>query len=247
MSVESFQIHLSSMNADSYNDNLTSDCNFYLPTIEIPSNYHIHVSVQNFVCPYTFYNINSNNNYLAYIENLTAKSLYITPGNYNTNTLITELKLSMVNFTITYNSTTNKLKFVNSLYDFTLSSTSTCLSLLGFLNSSSNLSSSNKILISSTCVNLSPYRCICISTNLKTFSINKSYVNNNSILASIPINSAPNSIIVYENKNNFKSNTFSNQISTINLKLIDHAFKSLDLNGCHWTITLQFDIVDYVY
>ena len=23
--------------------------------------------------------------------------------------------------------------------------------------------------------------------------------------------------------------------------------KSLDLNGCHWTITLQFDIVDYVY
>lgn len=245
MSVESFQIHLSSSLADSYNNNLTSDCNFYLPMIEIPSNFHIHVSIQNFSCPYTFYNINTNNNLLIYFENLVTKSVVITPGNYNTNTLITELKLNMTNFTITYNSTTNKIKFINSLYDFTFSSISTCFSLIGF--SGSNLSSSSKILSSDNCVNLSPYRCICISSNLKTFSINNSSIHNNSILGSIPINSAPNSIIVYENKNNFKSNTFSNIISYINLKLIDHTFKAINLNGCHWTITLQFDIVDYVF
>ena len=35
-SVESFQIHLSSALADRYNDGLTSDCEFYLPVIEIP-------------------------------------------------------------------------------------------------------------------------------------------------------------------------------------------------------------------
>jgi len=245
MSVESFQIHLTSSLADSYNNDLTSDCNFYLPLIEIPSNFHIHVSIQNFACPYTFYNINSNNNSFVYLENLVAKSIIITPGNYNTNTLITELKLSMTNFTITYNSVTNKLKFVNSLYDFSFSSTSTCLSLFGF--SGKSLASASKILYSDNCVNLCPYRCICISSNLKTFSINNSLLNNNSLLGSIPINTAPNSIIVYENKNNFKSNTFTNSISYINLKLIDHNFKAIDLNGCHWTITLQFDIVDYVY
>ena len=44
MSVESCQLHLSSTNADSNNNDLTSDCNFYLPVIEIPSNYHIYLS-----------------------------------------------------------------------------------------------------------------------------------------------------------------------------------------------------------
>lgn len=245
MSAESFQIHLSSSIADSYNNNLTSDCNFYLPQIEIPSNFHIHVSIQSFTCPYTFYNINSNNNSFVYIENSIGKSLTITPGNYNTNTLIQELKLTMTNFTIQYNSTTNKLSFVNALYDFSFSSISTCFALFGF--SGNSLTSSSKILISDYCVNLCPYRCICISSNLKTFSINNSLLNNNTLLGSIPINSSPNSIIVYENKNNFKSNTFSNNISYINLKLIDHNFKALNLNGCHWTITLQFDIIDFVY
>ena len=244
MSIESFQLHLSSSCADAYNNGLTSDCEFWLPQIEIPSQFHIHVSVENFCCPYTFYNINSSNNTLTYLENNTAYTITITSGNYNVNNLITELMSKMVRFTITYNSITNKLIFVNSLYDFTFSSLSTCLSLLGF---SSNLSSSSKTLTSDKVVNLCPYRCICIHTNLKTFSINKKYSNNTTLLASIPINCAPNSIILYENKNNFKSNTFTNNISNIRIKLTDHDFNPLDLNGQHWTITLQFDIIDYVF
>jgi len=244
MSIESFQLHLSSSCADAYNNGLTSDCEFYLPVIEIPSQFHIHVSVENFCCPYTFYNINSNNNTLTYLENNTAYTITITSGNYNVNNLIIELMSKMTRFTITYNSITNKLTFINSLYDFTFSSLSSCLSLLGF---SSILSSNSKTLTSDKVVNLCPYRCICISTNLKTFSVNKKYSNNTTLLASIPINSAPNSIILYENKNNFKSNTFTNNISNIRIKLTDHDFNVLDLNGQHWTITLQFDIVDYVF
>ena len=242
-SVESFQIHLSSALADRYNDGLTSDCEFYLPVIEIPNNFHIHVSIQNFACPYTFYNINNSNNSLVYLENSLANSITITNGNYNINNLITELTNKMTNFTIVYNSVTNKLTFTNSLYNFSFSSTSTCLSLLGF---STNLASTLKTLTSDSVVNLSPYRCICISSNLKTFSVNKKFLNNTSLLASIPINTAPNSIIVYENKNNFKCNTFTNNINTIRIKLTDHNFNTLDLNGQHFTITLQFDVIDFV-
>jgi len=244
MSIESFQLHLSSSCADAYNNGLTSDCEFYLPVIEIPSQFHIHVSVENFCCPYTFYNINSSNNTLTYLENNTAYTITITSGNYNVNNLITELMSKMARFTITYNSITNKMTFVNSLYDFTFSSLSTCLSLLGF---SSNLSSISKTLTSDKVVNLCPYRCICLHTNLKIFSVNKKNSNNTSLLASIPINCAPNSIIVYENKNNLKSNTFTNIINNIRIKLTDHDFNPLDLNGQHWTITLQFDIIDYVF
>lgn len=243
MSVETFQIHLSSALANKYNDNLTSDCEFYLPIIEIPSNYHIHVSVENFACPYTFYNINSSNNYLEYYENGMLKHLTITPGNYNTNSLISKLLQSMTNFTITYSSVTNKFTFSN-IFLFSFTNSSTCLSLLGF---STGMSATNYMLTSDICVNLSPYRCICIGSNLKTFSVNTLLPNNQSILASIPINTAPNSVIVYENKNNFKCNTYTNTINNLRIRLMDHKFNTLDLNGCHWTITLKFDIIDYVY
>lgn len=243
MSIETFQIHLSSALADKYNDGLTSDCEFNLPTIEIPSNFHIHVSIENFACPYTFYNINSSNNLLVYYENTTYNTLTITPGNYNTNSLISHLLQTMTNFTITYSSITNKFTFSNQV-QFSFASNSTCLSLLGF---STGATAINNILTSDICVNLSPYRCICIGSNLRTFSVNTILPNNQSILASIPINTAPNSIIIYENKNNFKCNTYTNIIKNLRIRLMDHKFNTLDLNGCHWTITLKFDIIDYVY
>ena len=243
MSVETFQIHLSSALANKYNDGLTSDCEFNLPTIEIPSNFHIHVSVENFACPYTFYNINSSNNYLVYFENNNLKTITITPGNYNTNTLIAKLLEKMTTYTITYSPVTNKLTFSNT-YNFSFYASSTCLALLGF---SGAASSTSNTLTSDICVNLSPYRCICIGSNLKTFSVNTLLPNNQSILASIPINTAPNSVIIYENKNNFKCNTYTNTINNIRIRLMDHKFNTLDLNGCHWTITLKFDIIDYVY
>ena len=243
MATETFQIHLSSALASKYNDGLTSDCEFNLPTIEIPSNYHIHVSVENTAIPYTFYNINSSNNQLVYYDNGNIKTHTITPGNYNTNSLISNLLQTMTSFTITYSPVTNKITFSNT-YNFSFYASSTCLGLLGF---SGAVSSVNNTLTSDICVNLSPYRCICIASNLKTFSVNTLLPNNQSILASIPINTAPNSVIIYENKNNFKCNTYTNIINTLRIRLMDHKFNTLDLNGCHWTITLKFDIVDYVY
>lgn len=247
MSVETFQLHLSSALANKYYDGLTSDCEFNLPLVEIPSNYHIHVSVENFACPYTFYNINSSNNTLVYYENTTYKTLTITPGNYNINSFISHLLQTLTAFTITYNSITNRLTITNNV-QFSFSQTSTCLSLLGFsTGATADLVSGVYTLTSNICVNLSPYRCICIGSNLRTFSMNSSLPNNQSILASIPINTAPNSIIVYENKNNFKCNTYTNIISDLRIKLMDHRFNTLDLNGGHWTLTLRFDIIDYVY
>ena len=99
---------------------------------------------------------------------------------------------------------------------------------------------------SNRAVNLAPIRCICVSTNLKTNNINKTAVNNNSILCSIPIMTQPYSIITYVNSNNFKVNTFTNTIKTLSIKLSDQTGQLLDLNGANWTMTLQFEIVDYV-
>lgn len=243
MSLESFQIHLSSSLADKLYDGLTSDVEWYLPTIEIPSNYHVHVGIENLSIPYSFYNTNSNNNLLYYNEGGTAKTLIITPGNYNANNIIDELKKTLVAFTITYNPITNRLTF-NNLLSFYFYSSSTCLALLGI--STNNLNPIGNTLVSDMSINLSPYRSIQIASNLKTFSINTFNKNNTTVLATIPINTAPNSVIVYQNQSNFNSNTFSNIISNIRIRLIDHLFRPIDLNGLNFGITLRFTIVDYV-
>ena len=244
-SIESFQLHLSSQNADKIYSNNNCDVEFYLPVIEIPSQYHIYISVQHAVIPFTFYNVNSSNNVLKYVVGAgSTLTLTIPEGNYNINTLKTYLLTNLGNFSVTYNSTNNKFTFTHNTSNFIFLATSTCLTLLGFLsqdNTSSSLS-----LVSNRAVNLSPVRCICISTNLKTFNINKTAVNNQSIICSIPITTPPYSIITYQNPNGFRVNTYTNIISNLAIQLKDQTGQLLDLNGANWSLSLQFDIVDFV-
>ena len=243
-SIESFQIHLTSQNADKTYSNNNCDVEFFLPIIEIPSQYHIYVSVVHAVIPFSFYNVNSSNNLLYYSLGGSTFNITITQGNYNVNTMKSFLSTMMGGFTIQYNSITNQFTFTHTTNNFIILDTSTCLSLIGFLpqdNTSISLS-----LTSNRAVNLSPIRCICISSNLKTFNITKSDVNNQSILCSIPIQTLPYSIITYTNTNGFRVNTYTNQISTLAIKLKDQTGMLLDLNGANWSLTLQFDIVDFV-
>ena len=51
--MESIQIYLNSINADKYNNGLTSDCEFNLPNLEIPDGYHIYLSVNQCSIPYS--------------------------------------------------------------------------------------------------------------------------------------------------------------------------------------------------
>lgn len=242
--IESFQLHLTSQSADKIYDGNNCNVEFYLPVIEIPSEYHIYVSVTHAVIPFTFYNINSTNNTLIYNVNGSVFTLTIPEGNYNITNLLNFLNLNMPSFTVTYNAINNKFTFVHSTYSFIFTNSSTCLSILGFIQQDNN--SSGLILISNRAVNLAPIRCICISSNLKTFNIDKSQNNNYSTICSIPINTQPYSIITYENKGNFRMNSYTNIINTIAIKLMDQNGNMINLNGANWSMTLQFDVVNFV-
>ena len=78
-----------------------------------------------------------------------------------------------------------------------------------------------------------------------TGNINNSNSYDGSILASIPVSTAPYSLITYTNSNNFRSNLYSNDIFLVNIKITDRNNNVIDLNNCHWSITLQIDIVDF--
>jgi hypothetical protein len=250
--LETFQIHLASANADKIIDGNNANVEFYLPTIEIPSQYHIYISVVHAVIPFTFYNVTGSFNRLYYVlydstlQSVTSSSFNIPSGNYNINTLKAVLVANMPGFTITYNSVDNTFTFSRTdAYTFTFSYSTTSCPLLGF-NFDTLGSGPFSTVTSNRAVNLAPIRCICIGTNLKTFNINKTNVNNKSVICSIPIMTQPYSIITYQNPNNFRVNTYTNLISTIAIKLMDQNGNQLDLNGANWSMTLQFDIVDFV-
>jgi len=244
---ELLQIHLNSKNADRYISG-TSDIEFDLPLIEAPLQHTIYLSVQHAVIPYSFYNIDSNNNKIVLLlyEQINVPTtfiIYIETGNYNPYQLINVLQNVMMNFTISYNSIKNKFTFTHSLYEFGFSNSSTCLRLFGF---SDSVQSINKAVTSINSINLQSHHCVCIQSNLLTGSINSANKYESNIICSIPVDKPPFSMITFINHNNLKYNLFNNVISTMRLRLTDQNNNLIDMNGCHWSCTIQLEIVDFV-
>ena len=146
----------------------------------------------------------------------------------------------LTGFTITYNNINNKLTFTY-LTDFSLLDTSTIFPIIGFKLNTLYVSSSYS-LVSVNSINMHPIKCINVVSNLMTYNINKSFVNNNTILCCIPINNQPFSLIEYHNINNFRINLFINIISSIKIKLIDDSGNLLNLNGLNFSLTIQLDV-----
>ena len=242
MNNELFQIHLNSKFADrSFS---TSDCEWYLPLIEIPLQHTIYISVQHAIIPYSFYNINTSNNYLNYYFNGNSYPIYIPVGNYSAFQLLSFLKSNINFMDVSYDVITNKFTFTNSTYDFAFLSSSTCFELIGFLVGS-EVNSFNRIITSVNSINLQSKHCICIQSNFQTGSINTTNRHEGNVICSIPIADQPFSMISYQNHNNLKYNMFNNTISSIHLKLTDQNNNLVNLNGCHWSISIQLEIVRF--
>ena len=243
--IEGIQIHFNSKYSISFNNNLTSDCNFFLNNrLEIPNQHYLFVSVVHANIPYSFYNINSNNNFLSYTINSITYTLTITKGNYNALNLVNFINSNLqTGFTCSYNSITNKITFLHTTYEFQLNSISSILSVLGI--SSSNLISSNKTLTSDLCLNLQSCQTINILSNLNVGNLCLCELNTSNILCSIPVSQQPFSNIIYVNQNNFRNNLYSNVLNFIKLKLVDEHFRPIDLNGLHWSCSLEISIYDF--
>lgn len=242
---ELLQIHLNSKNADRFLSG-TSDIEFDLPLIEAPLQHTIFLSVQHAVIPYSFYNIDSNNNFLqynVYDAMQSSYNIYIETGNYNPYQLINFLQNNMPGFTITYNSIKNKFTFTHNIYEFRFLNNSTCFRLIGF---EKNVLSVNKTVTSINSINLQSHHCICVQSNLLTGSINSANKYESNIICSIPVDKPPFSMITYINHNNLKYNLFNNVISSMRLRLTDQNNNLIDLNGCNFSCTIQLEIIKFV-
>ena len=244
MNHQSICLFLNSQTANSYINNYTSECMFVLPSLVIPKRSKISISVQTASIPYSFYNCDNFNDKISYIENSITYNKFIPQGNYNVLTLAAALKLLMgVNFTIVYNSLDNTYTITNTLHDFELLATSTCFEMMGFKDNTT-YGSTSKILKSVISINLFTIRNIYVSSNNFILNnVNSTTPNNSSILCSIPIQSSSGSIISYSNTFNVYNEVYNtHNLTLLHIKLTDQDGDILDLNGCHFSLTLQLDL-----
>jgi len=237
---ENIQIFLSSKNATSYNNGLTSDCNFFLPLIELPSQHYIFITVVQASIPYTFYNTSTSNNRFDYSINSVQYHLTIPIGNYNSFQLIAWINAN-TQLTATYDIISNKFTFANPTSPFSFLATSTCLDQLGF----SGVFLPALSLTSDKCVNLLSTSCICLHSNLLTGNYTINDKNDNTILISIPVDSPPYSMITFSNTKGARSCLYTNTISFVNIRLLDQNNQPIDLNGCHFSLTINIEVVNF--
>lgn len=237
----SLYLHLNSEYADDITNNTFL---FSFPLIEGGQQDTIYLSVEHATIPYSWYNINNNNNTLNYRLNNINYSLTITNGNYNALELRDYLK-SNLPFEVTFNKIKNKYTFTHTTSDFSFLSSSTCFKLLGF-RKNTTISSFSKILTSTNCINLIYTPCVCIYSNFNNPNINISASKNNKrLLTSISLDKQPNNLLNYMNKD-LRVDLDTNNLSLIEITICDIEGQPLDLNGVNWAMTFKLDFVDFV-
>lgn len=244
MNKQTICLFLNSQTATSYLNGYTSECLFDLPNLIIPRRSKVSVSVQTASIPYSFFNCDNFNDVLNYSVNNVPYSAVIPQGNYNVMTLASALRTILgINFTITYATLDNSFTFTNTVNAFKLLSTSTCFEMLGF-PSGFTYSSVANVLKSTICINLFTIRNIYVSSNNFILNnVNNSTPKNCNILCSIPIMSSSGSIITYSNHYNAYNEAHNTtNLTFLHLKLTDQDGDILDLNGCHFSLTIQLDI-----
>ena len=115
--------------------------------------------------------------------------------------------------------------------------------MLGFIDNKT-YTSTLKTLKSVISFNLFTIRNIYIcSNNFILNNVNSSTPNNSSILCSVPVQSSSGSIITYSNIFDISNEVYNiHNLTLLHIKLTDQDGDILDLNGCHFSLTLQLDI-----
>jgi hypothetical protein len=152
----------------------------------------------------------------------------------------------MSGFNITYNSITGKLTFTNTDNKNFIIYNSAMFRLLGLDTSANSLVSQSYVLVGDYPVNLLSTICVCVYVDFKTGGYNVADTKNQQLLCTIPLEVSPFGLITYKNTNNYRCNTYMNNLDHVEIRITDQSGRVLDLNGGDWCMNFQIDIVDYV-
>jgi hypothetical protein len=208
---------------------------------------HRQISVLNAQLPFSFYNVNTNYNFLRLIINGSTYNIYVADGNYNSTNLFSTLTSAIfvasaqtINFAI---SSITGLITMTSTANFSISNVSTMSKLLGFVQGTtyaSTLVGSTYTLVGIYPLNLLgtkklQLRCSILSMN--NYSSNNGGLN--TLLLTIPVNASPFGMIDYTSISNSLISFSNSNLDEIDLTITDAEDNNLiDFHNQHWTITL---------
>jgi hypothetical protein len=175
-------------------------------------------------------------------------TLTLTRGNYNSNTLITEIlaKLALAGvttITIVLSTITGSLTFTTTGTSIEIFATgSTILRVLGF-DELTNYVSVAKILTAPYPLNLlNTLKIRICSLALCSNSLDSSVNGNLNLLASFAVNAESYGLNIYENPTSIKTELQIRDLNGFDLQILDDDSNLINFNNCYWTITLLLDI-----
>ena len=201
------------------------------------------ITVVNAQIPCSYYVINALNNKLVISgPAITTTTIYVSYGNYNANTLITELQTKLTSGGLTMTIAINKVNGIltfssNGFVNYYFTSASTILEILG--TTSSIIATSTNY----TCpypLNLLGVKKLLIkSTKLSVHSVSTIDYASSNILVTIPSDVSPFSMISYNSQSDTNKNLLNiRSINEIDINIYDENNNYIDFNNLDWTITL---------
>jgi hypothetical protein len=244
--VESRLININSANALIKNNGIyNSDVVFKFPGLVKPEQHITAVQFQllDAVLPVSFYNINYTNNTLNYQISSVNYTITVTPGNYNFNSLATQMIAKFLanghTFTITINKQTGIITLATPAINFILQ-VSSMFSVLGMFLSTHTSSSFS--LTADYPLNLLGITKIKIqSVNLNTYNLDSSNNGNSNNLGLIPVDQPSFGLIIYENKSSSKFLLRDNLVNEIDLQLVDQNNNLINFNNLDWNLTILIE------
>ena len=245
---ESRLININSANAlIKNNGTYNSDVVFKFPGLVKPEQHISSVQFQlvDVVLPVSFYNLNYSNNTLNYQISSVNYTITATPGNYNFNSLASQMISKFLanghTFTITINKQTGIIFLATPATNFILQ-VSSMFSVLGLLLS--NHTSSSFSLTADYPLNLLGITKIKIqSVNLNTYNVDSSNNGNSNNIGLIPVDQPSFGLIVYENKSSSKFLLRDNRVDEIDLQLLDQNNNLINFNNLDWSLTILIETI----
>lgn len=248
--IDSFLVTLNSDDGVRQNGAYLSNVTFNFPSVVRKDSHveRIHVSVQDAQFGCSFYAVHAENSRLNFVYNGVTSFVDIEHGNYNANTLateiITKLDANDTPFILTVNRTTGQLSFYADGLPLSILATSTIRKIIGL--GTENLTSAGPAVTCPYSINLLGVTCLRIaSTKLPVTGLSSTGLATTGLLATVPVDSTSGSfgLLSYTNVSWFNPILHATHVTVIDIQIYDQDSVPVDFRGIGWTITLKLDLV----
>lgn len=211
-------------------------------SMQCPPNHSFLISVRDAHIPYSWYQLNRNNNRYFVDEALHT----IPEGNYNIIELLDIMREKHPNISFAYMETTNRVT-VTSFLPFSMRNDTNFEPFLRHLGFRKDIYDGAARYESDSVVNLSGYNSVLVYSNLTSYNIDSTARRGSNVMAKIPVTTTSNSIIFYTMPpGSIKQMISQHSISEVKLQLLDSLYFPLHLNYIDWSITIQVEVVRVV-